>query len=97
MRIELLLVPLLEAEDHLTRDNALLSSLELEIRVQGNLRRVFVHMGGDFALVHVVLRNAFLEAAHCSQSVQCSRVHFLTTIGNDTDYNLLPSIFTPGS
>ena len=97
MRVQLLLVPLLQAENHLARHNTLFSALELEVGIEGYLSGVFVDMGSDFTLVDVVLRNAVLETSHGSQRIQCSWMHLLPAIGDDANDNLLPAVLTPGS
>jgi hypothetical protein len=96
MRVQLLLIALFQAEDHLAGHNALLGALELEIGIQGDLCRVLVDVGCDLFLVDVVLRNALLKAAHGSDRVQCSRMDLSTSVGNDAHDNLLPSVLAPG-
>ena len=54
-------------------------------------------MSRDFALVDVVLRNALLEATHGSNGVECTRMHFAATVGDDAHYDLLPPVFSPCS
>lgn len=95
MRVELLRVGLFQTENHLTRHDALLSALELEVRIQRDLCCVFVDVGRDFALVDVVLGDTLLEASHGSNGVQRTRMDFAASVGDDADNNLLPAVFTP--
>lgn len=96
MRVELLVVLLLETEDHLARDDALLCALELEVGVERDLGGILVHMCLDGSLVDVVLGDAVLVHAHRRQGIQRSRVDVPTPIGDDADDNLLPPGLAPG-
>src|SRR5688500_4627740 len=97
MGVQFLLVSFLQTKDHLARHDTFLGALELQVRVERDLCGIFVDVGGDLTLVDVVLCNTLLETAHGSNRVQRTRMNFATTICDDTYYNLLPSVLTPGS
>ncbi len=97
VRVELLLVLLLEAEDHLAGDDALLGALELEVRVERDLGGVLVHMRLDGLLVDVVLCDAVLVHAHGSERVERTGVDLLAPVRDNADDDLLPAHLAPGT
>ena len=86
----------LEAEYDLAGNDALLRALEVQIRVQADLRGVFVHMGRDFFAVDHVLGNPFPDA-HGGQRVERMGMDLLAAIRHDAHDDLLPSVLTPGA
>jgi hypothetical protein len=80
MRVELTLVLLLETEDHLARNNTLLSALELKIGIEGDLSCVFVNVGLNSAVVDIVLCDTVLVNTHGSKGIQGARVNLLAAI-----------------
>lgn len=97
VRVELALVLLLETEEQLDRNNALLGTLELEIRVQRHLCRVLVNVSLYSLLVDEVLGDAVLVHTHGGQRVERTGMNLLATIRDDADDDLLPSLLTPGA
>lgn len=97
VRVELLLVLLLEAEDHLAGHDALLGALELQVRVERDLRRVLVHVRLDGLLVDVVLCDAVLVHAHGGEGVEGARVNLFAPVRDDTHDDLLPAHLAPGA
>ena len=97
MRVQLFLVLLLETENHLARHDALLGALEPKVRVKTDLRGILVYVGGDLSLVDEVLGDAILIDAHGRQSIQGPCMDLTSAIRDDTDDDLLPTIFAPGA
>lgn len=97
MRVDFLGVLLLETEQQLDRHDTSLSSLELEVRIQRHLSGVLVEMCLHLFSVDGLLGNTILVDTHCSQTVEDSRVNFGSTIGDDSDHDLLPALLTPHS
>ena len=95
MGVEFLQVILLQAKDHLAWYDSLLCAFEFEIRVERNLGRVLVNVGGNWFLVDHVLCNAVLVDSHCCERIKGPWVHLLSAIRDDADYNLLPAVFAP--
>lgn len=58
MRVDFLLILLLETEDDLHRDGALLGPVDLQIRGNADLRRVLVDVRRDGGVVDFVLHAA---------------------------------------
>lgn len=97
VRVQLALVPLLEAEDHLAWHDALLGALELEVGVEAHLRRVLVHVRLHGLVVDVVLGDAVLVHAHGRQRVERARVDLLPPVRHDAHDDLLPAGLAPGA
>lgn len=97
VRVELAAVLFLEAENHLAGNNALLGTLELEVRVKRYLSGVLINVSLDGTVVDKVLGDTVLENTHSSKGVKCTRVDLGSAITNDADHNLLPASLTPSS
>lgn len=89
MTVNFLLIFLLHAEDDLGWDDAFIRILEVQIWVQAKRSGVFEQMGGDFFVVNKVLHvRPRLIHSQESETVEDTRVDFLSPISNDADYYL---------
>ena len=93
--VDLLLVLLLEAEEHL---HGLLLRAQLDhvlLDRDANLGGVLVDVGRHVLAVDLLLCNAILVHSHTCQNSSRSRVDLGTSVADDAHNDLLPSIFSP--
>lgn len=95
MRIDLLLILLLEAEQDLHRSIALLHPDNALLDLQRHLCGVLVDVCRDIFTIDLLLCNTVLVDSHCCEHGSCSRVDLCTSIRHDTHDNLLPSLLSP--
>ena len=97
VRVQLFLVVFLQTKDNLARHYSLLGTLELEIIIEGDLRSVLVHVCLNFLLVDNILRNTLLVNTQGGQCIERTWVDLLTSISDDANDNLLPTITAPST
>lgn len=89
MTVNLLLIFLLHAEYDLGWDDAFIRILEVQIWVQAKRRGVFEQMGGDFFVINEVLHvRPRLIHSQKSETVEDTRMNFLSPVSDDADYYL---------
>lgn len=94
--VDLLLVLLLQAEEHLDRGPS--ARLEMHLRtlqLQAYLRGVLVKMGRHVLAVDLLLGNPILVNTQPGQHCPSARVDLRTTVADHADNNLLPRVFAP--
>jgi hypothetical protein len=95
MGVDLLLVLLLQAEEHL---HGLLLGNQLDDVVldhHADLSGVFVNVGRDVLAVDLLLGDTLLVHTHTREKSPRTGVDLSATIANDTHNNLLPGVFAP--
>ena len=95
MRVDLLLVLLLEAEEDLDGRLASFDRHNVVLDLEGHLRRIFVDVGRHVLVVDLLLCNAFLVNSHGSQNGLSTLVDLCAAVTDDADDNLLPGILSP--
>lgn len=95
VRIDLLLVLLLQAEEHLDGGVSTLDLNNVLLELHGHLCCVFVDMCRDILAIDFVLCDSVLVDTKSAQNCARPRIDLETTIAHDTNDNLLPSIFAP--
>ncbi|KAI6748718.1 hypothetical protein HG531_007665 [Fusarium graminearum] len=95
VRVDLLSVLLLQAEEHLDRLASVNKLYNIVLDLEMGLRGVLVNMGCDGLVVDVLLGNAFLINTHTSQKSPSSGVNLGSTITDNTNNNLFPGVFAP--
>lgn len=96
MRVDLLLILLLETEDHLHRDTRTWFDGDLlSLELQADLRSVLVDVSCHILTVHLLLRNSVLVHAQTSQHGPGTRVNLGAPVADDADDDLLPRLLAP--
>ncbi len=97
MRIDFLLILLLQTKYHLHRSTSFgLYHYGLALEVQARLRSVLVDVCCDVFAAHLLLSNTILVYTKTCQYSSRPRVDLRTPIADHTDDDLLPRFLTPG-
>jgi hypothetical protein len=89
MRVNLLLILLLETKDDLNGDDSSFRALDLEIGSDVDLGGVFVDVRRDWFPVDYVLCYTVLVYAHCGYCGERSGIDLWTTVGHDAYHDLV--------
>ena len=95
MRVDLLLILFLQAEEHLHWGVTLLNLDDTFLDVQSHLGGVLVNMSSDILSVDGLLGNSILVATHGGEDSTSPGVDLATTIADDANDDLLPSLLAP--
>lgn len=96
VRVDLLLILLLQAEEHLHGLSSVDKRDDVVFELEMGLGSVLVNVCGNILVVDLLFCNTLLVNAHTRQKSLGSRVNFSTAVADNTNNNLLPSLLAPG-
>ncbi|RUP34952.1 hypothetical protein BC936DRAFT_138516 [Jimgerdemannia flammicorona] len=94
--VELLLVGLLQAENDLNGDDALVGAVHFRsFLVDHDLSGILVDVSGDHLASNLSLGDTVLVSTLSAENLEDTRMNLGTTIGNDAHDDLLPAVRAP--